>query len=87
MKSEMLFQNLKDVYYIRVGVYQNGKRIGQKLKYILDFEPGVIETFRPEWVSQLEGEIVIKIEFYQRFKTDLIEKQYYYGSMKVNIHK
>lgn len=87
MKNELLFQNLQDTYYVRIAVYQNGKRIGQKLKYILDFEPGMIEMFRPEWVSKLTGDVVVKIEFYQRIKTELIEKDDYYGAIKVKVEK
>ena len=87
MKSKMKFGNLREFYYVRIGVYQNSKRIGQKIKYILDFEPGTVEPFHPDWISQLKGEVVIKIEFYQRYRTELVSKEYYYGAYKVRIQK
>lgn len=87
IKNEMKFQNLKENYYVRIATYQNGKQVGQNIKYILDFEAGVFENFRPEWASQLEGDITVKIECYQRYKTELVEKRHFYGAYELLIQK
>ena len=83
----MKFQNMKECYYVRIATYQNGKQVGQNIKYILDFEAGVEEQFRPAWTFKLEGDMVVKIECYQLYKTELVEKRYHYGTYEVEIHK
>lgn len=87
IKNIQKFQNLKDNYYVRIVTYQGGKQIGHKIKYILDFEAEIEETFHPEWTSNLEGEMVVQIEFYQRYRTKLVEKFYFYGYYEVLIQK
>ena len=87
IKNEMKFQNMKECYYVRIATYQNGKQVGQNIKYILDFEAGVEEQFRPAWTFKLEGDMVVKIECYQLYKTELVEKRYHYGTYEVEIHK
>ena len=87
MMSDWKFGNLKDRYYIRIAVYQKGKRIGNNIKYILDFQPETIEMYYDSWTAGLKGIMEIRIEFYQRFSTKLIPKDYFYGAKVITIIK